>query len=223
MKKLHLYKIIAVTLVVLATGGTAGAQIGVTLINNTQTDVNLGDKLIIYAEVRNFSNNQFTGVLDFGLRSNLQVLTQTALFAKPNYSGNTIVLGPGEAVPATFSVDVDPQYFTPGPDGIVIWPISGQSISDSILLPIDVLAPAAISNTAPEGFKMFCHTGQLHLLNANADNAVKQVRIFDLMGRSALTVTGDVAAIDIQALPAGIYLAEALLADNRRVVIKFLR
>lgn len=222
MNKLHLHKIIA-TLIAIIAGSTANAQIGVTLVNNTQTDVNLGDKVIIYAEVRNFGNNQFAGVLDFGLRSNLQVLTQTNLFAKPNYSGNTIVLGPGEVVPATFSVDVDPQYFTPGPDGIVIWPISGQNISDSILLPIQVLAPAAINNTAPAGFKMFCYAGQLHVLNANPDNAVKQVRIYGLLGEEIVVTNGEVSAIDLQQLPVGIYLAEALLADDRRVVIKFLR
>jgi hypothetical protein len=223
MKKFNLHKILTAALVLLAIGNVARAQIGVTLINNTQTDVNLGDKLIIYAEVRNFGNNQFTGTLDFGLRNGQQNLTLTGLLAKPNYSGNTIVLNGGEVVPAVFSVNVDAQYFMPGPDGIVIWPISNQNFVDSILLAIDVIDPNGIDDNTVEGFKMFSYNGNLHVLNANADNAVKQVRIYDLLGRTAITVTGDETTINLSSLPQGIYIAEAILSDNRRVVVKFLR
>src|ERR1043165_5014828 len=129
----------------------ANPTVGVTLINYTFDNVGYGYSITINAEVRNFDTVPFNGTIDFGLRNNAHPnLTNSGIFNQPPYSGNQISLYPNEVVPAVFSIRIEPQYFAPGPDVVVVWPICSGPIADSIVLDITVQNPSGISEIGRE-------------------------------------------------------------------------
>src|ERR1700722_9395046 len=102
----------------------ADKGIGVVLLDytlDTTNQVDLGYTITIYAQVTNYDTVPFSGSINFGLHNNQQNLSTDNIFKKPPYSGDIISLGPGETVPAIFSVNVSPLYFAPGPDVVVVW------------------------------------------------------------------------------------------------------
>lgn len=201
--------------------GTPG--IGVTLINYTFDTVGYGYTITINALVTNHDTLPFTGIIDFGLRTQNYNLSNSGLFNKPPYSnGNDITLYPGETVPSIFSVEIDPVYFAPGPDVVVVWPICTQPISDSVVIPIVVEAPNAIAGTDDVKMGYIIINGHIFITDLESDVQFKQVRIYNIMGQQIYGI--DAESITDVALPAvahGVYLAEFITTGNRRRVIRF--
>lgn len=206
--------------------------IGVTLVNYTlqhipNNEVNTGYKLSISARVKNFDTIPFYGILDFGLRNSRFDLTQTSLFGRPGYSGQFVELQGGEEVPAIFSVTIDPSYFiAPGPDVVVVWPISPQRIEDSVIIYLTILDTVTSMNDEPDGnFGYNALPDRIQLFNSGSEAFnFKRVRFFDLMGRhlsdAPLVINNE---IPIPNLPQGIYLCEMIGVNGKSKVIKFLR
>jgi hypothetical protein len=230
MKKLLLPRI---AFLILAVGacGTLVAQasgLALTLVNYTiQNDsgkVNLGYTITINAQITNDDTTQFVGQLDFGLRNNSQILTQNGnIFNKPPYSSQTITLNPGETVPAIFSVDIETPYFMPGPDVVVVWPISSKPVTDSVLIELNVQQPNALKNEEEALFNYIVLPDKILLQNIAYEKQVKQVRIYNVFGQlMAGYETGVTTEVPTGNLPQGIYLCEVYLNDRTRKVIKFL-
>lgn len=204
----------------------ASAGIAVTLLGYTidsTVNVYLGYTLTISTNVKNTdSANNFTGTLDFGLRNTSTVLSNAFIFHKPPYSANTISLAPDESVPAIFSVNISPQYFSSGPDVVVVWPISTSPITDSVRIPINIQNPNGIGEEKNEGFTYLITPQKIFLQNIAPQINFKQVRIFNLFGQSVSFLSADfITEIPVPDLPRGIYLCEMITADNQRRVIKF--
>ncbi|MCW5909229.1 MAG: T9SS type A sorting domain-containing protein [Chitinophagales bacterium] len=202
--------------------GLALTRINFTIQNDTA--VNLGYTITINAQLTNTDTAVFSGQLDFGLRNSTQILTQAGIFKKPPYSNNTIILNPGETVPAIFSVKIDDQYFAPGPDVVVVWPISTKPVTDSILIELNIASPTAIYNEPEVKFDYFVYSDKIVLHNLPAHIMVKQVRIYNLFGQLVDgAAPGFANEIPIGNIPKGIYFCEMLMADRSRKVIKFLK
>jgi hypothetical protein len=225
MKKIH-HHLFSILLLFGCCNLNAQQGIGVTLINYTvqnDTTVPLGYTITINAEIRNFDSTQFSGNIDFGLRNNSQVLSFTNTFNKPPYSGNQITLSPLEVIPAIFSVDIDPQYYAPGPDVVVVWPICNQPIADSILIPLNIEGPSDLLDDKSIQFSYTVSSNDLVLFNVPSETTFKQVRILNILGGVELTLENpNISLIPLGNLTRGLLFCEFVTTDEKRRVIKFI-
>jgi hypothetical protein len=201
-----------------------GGRIGVVLLDYTldTTNVELGYTLTLYAQVTNYDTVTFRGLINFGLHNNHENLTSNDVFKKPPYSGDTIILGPGETVPAIFSVNVSPQYFAPGPDVVVVWPICSQPIQDSIIISLRVVDPSAISGPGGSSFSYAVLGDRILLKSLNVQTIFKQVRIYNTIGQLMLENHSDfITEVPLPELAQGIYLCEFTDARGRRTTFRF--
>lgn len=210
--------------------GNAQAGIAVRLLNytlqNQQGNVPLGYTITISAEVQNTdSANSFGGTVDFGLRNYTQNLSSVSgIFNKPYYSSQQISLGPGEKIPAIFSVDIEHPYFSPGPDVVVVWPIAQSPSTDSVVIYLNIFNPSGIYTDKRLEFEYAVAEDKILLLNLPSEIVFKQVRIYTVLGQEISRIAPPVfSEIPIGILPKGIYLCELIANDNRRNVIKFFR
>ena len=227
--KNYLHKILlaVVTLLLINSNLKASSGIGVSLINytlDTSHQVYLGYNITVTAEVHNFDATPFAGQINFGLRNNNYNLSSVPdALGKPNYSGTQIFLYGNETVPAIFNIHIDPQYFAPGPDVVVVWPICNQPIADSIVIDITVISLNGIKSTTEDNFSCIVLNNKLLLKNTNAEINFKQVRFYNLIGQQVFEFTGNfITEVPVPALPKGIYVAEFVTADQQRKTFKFL-
>lgn len=210
----------------LRTSVASAEGIAVTLVDfqlSTTQNVNLGYTLTISAQVTNTDTVAFNGFLDFGLHNSNNNLTAESIFNKPPYSARTISLAPGETVPAIFSVDIQQPFFTPGPDVVVVWPISSQSISDSILINLLIEDPSGVEENKNAGFTYLVMNDRILLRYATSEMNFQQVRMFNILGQQAASLHSNfITEIPVPNLPKGIYICEMLTADNKTRVIKFI-
>lgn len=196
--------------------------IGLTLLNytveNNQDNIDLGRTVTINALISNYDSSEFVGILDFGLRNSQQQLSATDLFNKPPFSGNTIMLNPGETVPAVFSIDVDAPYFIPGPDVVVVWPISTAPIGDSIVINLNINGATGIANTNQLKLSYLVLRDKIVWTNTETKNPIEQVRIYNLIGQTIYSTSGDSNEVPINQLNSGLYICEIRSADKRSVI-----
>lgn len=196
--------------------------IGLTLLNytveNNQDNIDLGRTVTINALISNYDSSEFVGILDFGLRNSQQQLSATDLFNKPPFSGNTIMLNPGETVPAVFSIDVDAPYFIPGPDVVVVWPISTAPIGDSIVINLNINGATGIANTNQLKLSYLVLRDKIVWTNTETKNPIEQVRIYNLVGQTIYSTSGDSNEVPINQLNSGLYICEIRSADKRSVI-----
>jgi hypothetical protein len=205
--------------------GAENSGIGVTLVNYTVdsgNSVDIGYTITINAEVTNYDTGAFSGTISFGLRSSSEVLTNDGIFGQPPYSGDLIKLGGGETVPAIFSVNVNYQYFAPGPDVVVVWPICDQPIADSIVIHVTVLDPPSGINPLSAGIFTYTVLSDRILLKTTNIN-FQQVRILDVLGQEVYQLSSNyISQVPLPALPRGIYICQLFTADGKRETFKIL-
>ncbi|MBK8659856.1 MAG: T9SS type A sorting domain-containing protein [Bacteroidetes bacterium] len=225
-KQLHLFCLAVSMLLASLTVSAQPAGIAVKLLsyNITPNNVaNIGYTITINTEVTNEDSSTYTGTLDFGLRNSNFVINDSNVFNKPWYSGlQAITLSGFETVPAIFSVEIDAQYFAPGPDVVVVWPISNKPIADSVLIFINVQNPSSIEDETELPFAYTVQNNRLIFSYDPNDIDFKQVRIFDITGRMPIAYMGsNIVEVALGNLPRGLYLCEILTRDNQRKTIKF--
>lgn len=223
----HLHILLVCILVSVACSHRVVAQstgIGLSLLNytveNNQDNIDIGRTVTINALITNYDSTDFSGTLDFGLRNSQQQLSNTGLFDKPPYSGNTITLSPGETVPAVFSVEIGAQYFAPGPDVVVVWPISDAPIGDSVVITLNINNPTGIAQVNELELNYIVMSDRILLQQSDNENEFEQVRIYNMLGQAAYTANGSATEIPTSTLPKGIYICE-LRSGDKRTVFKF--
>lgn len=211
----------------------ANSGIGLILLSYSLSNQELGQAkqgytMTINARLVNYDSLQYVGVVDFGLRNKDRVLSDNrSVFTRPSYGGLPIILEGRETVPAIFNVTLDAQYFKPGPDVVVVWPITPLPFYDSIEIPLTVLENgtlglASIPEETSLSFNYVLTESKIMLLNLSAETNFKQVRIFDLEGQKVSELKADhIREVPLPAMPQGIYLSEFTAADGRRKVVKF--
>jgi hypothetical protein len=219
-------------LVLLMTAGAlqlaANPGIALTLLNytvqNNQGNVDLGRSITINALVTNNSSVAFSGTLDFGLHNNTQntLGTNDNVFQKPPFTSSQINLDPGESVPAIFSINIETPYFEPGPDVVVVWPISSSTIDDSIRIALIINGPNAVNEEREFKPSYIVLRDKIVILDASNQSAVEQVRIYNLMGQQVLAQNGDfITDIPVSTLPKGLYLCQLVDDKNKGAIIRF--
>ena len=227
MKKKLLQFIFTTTLVIVFISPILASEgLSVTLLGfeiDSTLNVNLGYKLTISAEVKNTDSTQaFIGNLDFGLRNSTQELSNEVIFNKPSYSTNQITLAPGEVVPAIFSIDIESPYFIPGPDVVVVWPISTSPIKDSIRLRINIENPNSMNEPNTFAINYILSDEQIIFNGLGSESNIQQVRIYSTLAQQVYAVNSNfIKSVSIQNLPTGIYFCEFITATGNKRIIKF--
>jgi hypothetical protein len=198
------------------------SNISIALIGYTIDTVNLGYTLTMNAEVTNQDSVPFTGRINFGLRSNNDIITNSTVFDQPPYSGDSIYLNGHETVPAVFGVNINPQYFTPGPDVVVVWPICTAPNVDSIVLHIFVQDPSGINGPAAGLFAYHIQADKILFSNGQANTVFEQVRIFDVAGRQVIAQNGtNITEVPIGRLLQGVYVCQLICGNGLKINFKF--
>ncbi len=225
MQKL-LIRFLACLLIIVGTAGSsvASSGIAVTVLGFTMdtVDVHIGYRLTVNAQVRNTDSVLFSDVLDFGLRNSSSQITSPNVFRKPTYSGSQIVLNPDEVVPAVFSVYIDAPYFAPGPDVVVVWPVSNSPVTDSIEIYLNIENPNGIKQEERDDFTFLVLGNKILLQTMNANLKIQQVRIYNILGQQVSYLHSDfISEIPLPDTPRGIYICEMLASDKKTRVVKF--
>jgi hypothetical protein len=151
------------------------------------------------------------------------------------FIGNYAPLTAGDSAIITDSYFRIESYsgFSSGEDIVVIWPTGSGGIaytSDSITdtLHINTLytgVPSLLKT--PDSFKITVYPDPsgnlLYLTYDESAVQLEQVRIYDLLGRVAVTKTSSFNTISISTLPDGLYFLEAITTDNNRFVSQFVK
>lgn len=211
----------------LLTAATSFSQSSLRLnvITVSDTSPALGDEILVFANLQNTdSTNAFSGVVNFQVANDIQNLSNSNILSSPPYSGTQITLDPKEEIPALFTVKVDEQYFKAGPDIIVIWPMTTLPPKDSIRISITIHQALGIEGLTQNKYYLSVNGNQLTIHSrVNANNDLKQVRIFDLSGQLLLQQSSEEKniSIGIDELPRGLFICELLYSNNKRNVMKF--
>jgi len=204
----------------------ADAQIGLSIYKNdfTPSSTALGTSFSFNAIIRNDSNSVFTGAIGFAYK----IDTASATTASDTASGlefSAIVdtLNPGDTVVNSITVNVSGPQFMVGPSVVVIWPIStGTQALDSLILNINVLAPTGVSDISGDNIKAYIINNSL-MVQGEQEIQLKQVRIYDILGREILNQRNPSAAIPLPVMGSGVYLTEITYNNNQRKVFRFFK
>ncbi len=121
--------------------------------------------------------------------------------------------------------------FYGGNDIVVIWPTGSGGIAitgDSVIQHTQVTdSTAGLAPVINNSFNVALYPNPTeNLLNLNYDESVihlGQVRIYNLLGRIMLTKISSFNTIDINSLPGGFYLLEAITTDKSRYITPFVK
>ncbi len=130
-------------------------------------------------------------------------------------------LAPHDSVLRQLTVNFNlPSFQTIGSSAVVIWPISHAATYDSLFYAIEVTFPAGTVPVSASKLEVYINQQQLWI-NADAENSVKRVRIYDIGGQ-LLFEQGlfSTLVIPMNKYSSGCYLAEIILNDNSRRVFK---
>lgn len=223
--KLNYLPLLAIAMLAynVATSQAPGIAVKLLSYNITPDSVaNLGYTITVSAELTNEDSSAFSGTIDFGLRNTNFLINDSNVFNKPWYSGiQPINLNSFETVPAIFSIQIDPQYFAPGPDVVVVWPISNKPVTDSVVIYLQIASPSSDDDIIDQSFGYAVLPDRLQLFYNNHDIQFNQVRIFNTLGECIFThQQPEISTVMLPDLSTGIYLCEFWANDNRRKVVK---
>ena len=198
------------------------SNLSISLIGYTFDTVNLGYTLTMNAEITNLDTLPFSGNINFGLRNNSGIISNTSVFDKPPYSGDSIFLPGRQTVPAIFGVYISPQYFTPGPDVVVVWPICTAPTTDSIIVHVFVQDPSAITGPGAGIFSYVVLHDKIMFSYPYDNFGFEQVRIFDAFGQLVFaTEASDIPQIPIGQLAKGLYICQIISNGALKLNFKF--
>lgn len=202
-------------------------SLALTVVTVSDTAPALGDEILVFANLQNTDTSKvFSGIVNFEIANTTQNLNNSNILSSPPYNGTQITLDPKEKIPALFTVKVDEQYFKAGPDIIVIWPLTTLPPTDSVRIPITIHQTLGVEGLTKNKHYLTVSGNVLSIHNAgNANNDLKQVRIFDLSGQLLLQQNNDENnnGVNIDTLPRGMFICELLYNNNKRSVLKFLK
>ncbi|MES2619413.1 MAG: T9SS type A sorting domain-containing protein [Bacteroidota bacterium] len=202
----------------------AQAQLGLYTTSVSSSTPNMGDQLYLFAQLKNYSTiDTFNGVINFELANKDSIITNVTIVGKPPYTNTVIKLAPLEEKSALFTVQILPSYFKAGPDIIIVWPIATATIVDSASAVIVIQDPLSIDEQTKAKLRIFTTTEQLIIINEGQESQLEQVRIYTTTGSVILAYKTNTPNITIplSVLPQGSYIAEVLLQNGERRMLKF--
>jgi|GEM_PF-4606156 len=136
---------------------------------------------------------------------------------------NSLFLAAGDSIHRTLSVHATTPKFQTGPSVVVIWPIvpfndTAVIVRDSAKFTINIISNGI--NELANG-KLYYNNRQIWLQN-NSEIYLNRVRIIDITGRTVFSADAYNNRLPIPDMPAGIYVAEAVLSNNYTARLKFI-
>ena len=168
----------------------------------------------IYARLQNTDSLPFTGTVQFALRNNQGSIPPTSdILALPPYTNASLLLSATEQVPAFFRILIDPAYYyTPGPETIVIWPISNKPVKDSLIIPFILPGTLSAELLAADKSIFYCVADNNRLYVPNArENWMISIQTQD--GRCIAREPYSAKGLPSDRLSKGLYILQ--LEDNK--------
>jgi hypothetical protein len=183
------------------------------------------DTIFLNDSIYNAGVQPFTGSVYTGCRINSTVL--------PLPSGgiidslivqNAVLDTNNNPVGFTLRVKISPQYFNVGPNVVVIWPIYNgmpTTISDSLHLNVIATYHTGIEESPASRIYLYQIGDRLNINMGERETTVKQVRIFDILGKSVYTNRApDSRQIEVGDWNKGIYICDFLYDSGEHKTIK---
>ena len=176
----------------------------------------------------NFGPNVIQGPITFNVKIN-GVLADTSHFNSANTLSSGDSLMPFTSKRLTFTVNNDTAPpFVAGANLIIIWPVyhvNGSpgyvGVNDSIIVNADYF-PLGLTDAPLAKIFIYQLPGQLAIHLGDAENQVKQVRIYNIIGQSVYTDSPEHSErINTSGWISGVYLCEVTTYSGEKRTLKF--
>lgn len=175
--------------------------------------------------VLNVDTGDYAGIYTFRytINGSLNTANDTSGFQEiPKF----VSIASGDTLLDTLIIHPTLPAFMSGPSVVVIWPMatSGDDIAvvDSLKFSIDVHHTGTGIGEITEGALYYAN--DRIILRETDKNRLIQVRIVNTIGSEVYyTEESHTQYIELPDLPAGMYIAEAILSNNRRAILKFIK
>jgi hypothetical protein len=162
----------------------AQAKLGITIDSFPQQLI-VGDTTTHfgYFRLHNFGTDTFNGVftLDYTVNG---VFYNSADDSGLNFPSTPLIIAPNDSSPlqAVLVFSNTGPFSIVGSSGVVIWPISPSALTyDTAAVQTVVTPVAGITPVSDQTLKVFISQQQL-FVNSNAQNFIKRVRVYDILG-----------------------------------------
>lgn len=226
MKKVYLYGLFIAVLLFANINISAQGSLGLYTVSVSTTTPTMGQQVSLSANLVNTSTTDtFNALIDFELANENGIINDVNVFGEPPISGNVITLLPQQVMLLTFTITPQPAYFTPGPDIIIVWPISTAPTVDSARQALTILEATGINEPNASLFKLAVQNETLNIQLTSPEYSLQRVRIYSADGRvvHTETIVGDKTSVYIGTLPKGMYIAEVTTTNGYVKVAKFVR
>ena len=201
----------------------AQAKLGIT-IDSFPSQIVLNDSISYYGSfvVHNYGTEAFNGSFSLNYIVN-DTLYNSTTDSGINFPSTSLTIGPdSSSVPQQLIIHGNTGAFSiVGSSGVVIWPISLSATTyDSASVVVEVTFPANLNPISSQNLQVYINQQQL-VINTNAQNLLKRVRIYDIQGQLLIEqAVSSSKTIPLNKYAAGCYLAEVILNDNSQHVFK---
>ncbi|MBX2910003.1 MAG: T9SS type A sorting domain-containing protein [Chitinophagales bacterium] len=185
------------------------------LVTQPPFRVSYGDTISYATEITNQDSITFSGTLFIAFKG-----SNSTSYDSLNLG--TVQIPPAGSIQRTISIDVQPQYFKPGPEVVVVWPIfsgtAGNQVADFIFVK-DNLSNIEDNSLSETNYFVWNNN-----LKTNTDNnLLKQVRIFNLSGQEIFNTQNKNTPIALPILNAGLYFIQIEKLNGEFSTIKWIK
>ncbi len=218
---------LVLSLIVIAFGNAQAQQrkFSISFIPPFPVTIDSSQDPVVYLSVRNIDTSDYHGSFTYSYTVNGVLLGSSDSSGLEFSVLDTMTINAGDSIIDSIIVHPSPPVFMSGPSVVVIWPIrvDGDFIAviDSAKIGTNITL-TGIADNEPELGSMYYSNGRLFFKNAG-EVRLKYVRIADPRGAIVFdSAVPDEQYINVPDLPAGVYIAEAILSNNRRLAFKFI-
>ena len=182
-----------------------------------------------YVIIRNLDTANYAGSYNFAYTINggAQQVSTSSSTSGFRYIPKVLTIASGDSIQDTLLLAPNQPQFMSGPSVVVIWPIkdTGDAIAtiDSANFNIEIIFPSSTGIGEIIEGALYYNNGRI-MLRETGKNELMQVRIWNANGAEMYYTEGEQAQyIELPDLPAGMYIAEAVLSNNKRAILKFIK
>jgi hypothetical protein len=187
----------------------------------TATNVHFGDSIVMIDTVYNIGSTPFVGPLWLYTQIDAVNSSSDSIYLLVN--NDTLYPGRGNGRVFSHIFHITSPLYRVGPSTIVIWPLYNGNPAgsvDSIGFTVYTWPLGIDENPLARAF-LYQSNGSLLINFGDAENLVKQVRIYDILGKEIYADAADRShRIPTAQWQSGIYLCEITTTTGQRKVIK---
>lgn len=224
MKNVYIYAVVLTGLFISYTNVNAQGSLGLYTTSVSNSNPAMGEEFSLLTKLINTSSlDTFSGFIDFDLANENGIITDVSVFGEPQVSGTQLTLAPLQEMFLLFTITPLPAYFTPGPDIIIVWPITTAPVVDSARAAINIKTPTDIDETGNGSCKIFVHNSTLYVQVIEDKYMLQHVQIFGINGQLLISknIHEGNTSLSINELSNGLYIAEVVMSNGNTKRLKF--